>query len=73
MKISLDNLINNFIRILLWDKINPSVGNSINSSIRNSIHLLVENPVIHSSIDTRIWSSIIDSIEKLNKNLKINQ
>jgi hypothetical protein len=72
MKINLDNLLNNFIRILLWDKINPSVGNSINSSIRNSIHLLFENPVIHSSIDTRIWSSIIDSIGKLNKNLKIN-
>ncbi len=67
MRSNLDNLFNNSLRILIWNFINPLVGKSINSSIRNSIHRLVESPIEHSSIGTKIWDSAIDSIDKLNE------
>ncbi len=67
MKRSLDNLLDNSLRILMWSFINPLVGNSINSSIRNSIHRLVESPIEQFSIGTKIWESAIDSIDQLNE------
>jgi hypothetical protein len=67
MRSNLDNLLNNSLRILMWNFINPLVSNSMNSSIRNSIHRLVESPIEQSSIGTKIWDSAIDSIDKLNE------
>ena len=67
MRSNLDNLLNNSLRILMWNFINPLFSNSMNSSVRNSIHRLVESPIEQSSIDTKIWDSAIDSIDKLNE------